>query len=212
MLLHVFGHIDADHGLVVVEQEAGQRAGKLGLADAGRPQEHERADGPVRVLEPGTGTPHGCRNRVHRLGLADDALGQLVFHPEQFVLLALQHLLDRNAGPARDDARDVVWGYGLLHHAAPRVGRVFHGLKPLFEVGYDAIGQLAGAREVALALSLLKLVARGVQRFLDLLGRRELFLLFLPAPGKSARTSLPGRRSPFAAARAGPWRPDRSPS
>ena len=36
--------------LLVVEQELGQRARQLGLADAGRAQEDERADRPLRVL------------------------------------------------------------------------------------------------------------------------------------------------------------------
>ena len=53
VLLHIFAHVDADHGVLVVEQELGERAGELGLADAGRAQEHERADRPVRVLQAG---------------------------------------------------------------------------------------------------------------------------------------------------------------
>jgi hypothetical protein len=35
VLLHVLGHIDTDHGLFVVEEELGEGAGGLGLADAG---------------------------------------------------------------------------------------------------------------------------------------------------------------------------------
>ena len=44
VLLHVLGHVDADHVRLVVEQEVGERARQLGLADAGRAQEEERAD------------------------------------------------------------------------------------------------------------------------------------------------------------------------
>ncbi len=36
VLLHELAHVDADHRLVVVEQELGDRLGELGLADAGR--------------------------------------------------------------------------------------------------------------------------------------------------------------------------------
>ena len=36
VLLHVLGHVDADHRLLVVEEELGERARQLGLADAGR--------------------------------------------------------------------------------------------------------------------------------------------------------------------------------
>jgi hypothetical protein len=53
VLLHVLGHVDADHGLLVVEHELGQRTRQLGLADAGGTDEEERADRPVRVLQPG---------------------------------------------------------------------------------------------------------------------------------------------------------------
>ena len=41
VLLHVFGHIQPNHRGLVIEQILGQRLGKLGLADAGRAQEHE---------------------------------------------------------------------------------------------------------------------------------------------------------------------------
>ncbi len=41
MLLHVLRHVDANERRLVVEQELRQGLGQLGLADAGRPQEHE---------------------------------------------------------------------------------------------------------------------------------------------------------------------------
>ena len=44
VLLHVLRHVDAHHGPLVVEQEVGERARELGLADAGGPEEQERAD------------------------------------------------------------------------------------------------------------------------------------------------------------------------
>jgi hypothetical protein len=44
---------------LVVEQELGEGAGQLGLADAGRAEEHERTDGAIRVLE----TRRGCAGR-----------------------------------------------------------------------------------------------------------------------------------------------------
>ena len=61
-LLHVLAHVDAHHRALVVEQEFGQRAGELGLADAGRPQEDERADRPLRILE-AAGATDGVRRR-----------------------------------------------------------------------------------------------------------------------------------------------------
>ena len=76
VLLHVFGHVDADHRVLVVEQELGQRLGQLGLADAGRAEEHERADRPVGVLQAGARAAHGGRHGLHRLVLADHALAR----------------------------------------------------------------------------------------------------------------------------------------
>ena len=39
----VFGHVDADHLLLVAEQELGDGLGELGLADAGRAEEQQHA-------------------------------------------------------------------------------------------------------------------------------------------------------------------------
>ena len=45
-------------------------------------------------------------------------LASLVLHAQQLFLLAFEHAVDRHAGPARDDLRDVVGGDGLLDHRA----------------------------------------------------------------------------------------------
>ena len=71
VLLHVLGHVEADQRVVAAEQEVGQRARQLGLADAGRAEEHEAADRPVRVLEPGARAADRARDRRDRLLLAD---------------------------------------------------------------------------------------------------------------------------------------------
>src|SRR6195256_3686714 len=57
MLLHVFGHVEAHHRVLTVEQIFGQRFRKLSLAHAGRAQEHERAHRAIRVLQPGSPNP-----------------------------------------------------------------------------------------------------------------------------------------------------------
>ena len=61
VLLLVLGHVDPHHRLLVVEQELGQRARQLGLADAGRPEEQEAAERPVRILQPGARAADGVR-------------------------------------------------------------------------------------------------------------------------------------------------------
>ena len=142
----------------------GERLGQLGLADAGGAEEHERADRPVRILQAGAGAAHGLRDGLHRLALADDALGELVFHAQQLVALAFEHLVDRNAGPARDDLRDVVGRHGLLDHRRRFVIFLRLGFLELpLELGDDAIGELAGPLEFARALGDGELVARLVE-------------------------------------------------
>ena len=41
MLFHKFGHIDADHRIVIVEQERSERLRQFSLADARWPKEQE---------------------------------------------------------------------------------------------------------------------------------------------------------------------------
>ena len=60
-LLHVFGHIDADEVLLIVKQRLCQRLGELGLADARRAEEQERAERAVRVLNAGAAAEDGLR-------------------------------------------------------------------------------------------------------------------------------------------------------
>ncbi len=74
VLLHVLGHVEPHHGLLVVEEELGQRPRRLGLPDAGGAEEDERADGAVRVLQPGARAPHRRRDRLDRLLLPDHPL------------------------------------------------------------------------------------------------------------------------------------------
>ena len=50
----------------------GQRLGALRLADAGRAEEQERRQRPVRVVEPGLGDAHDVGDRLDRFVLADD--------------------------------------------------------------------------------------------------------------------------------------------
>ena len=63
-----------------------------------------------------------ARHGLYRITLADHPLRQLVFHAQQLVALAFEHLVDRDAGPAGDDMGDVVGRDDFLHHrvAAPR--------------------------------------------------------------------------------------------
>ena len=71
VLLHVLRHVEPHQRPLVVEQELRQRPRRLGLADAGRAQEDERAGRPVGIGQARARAPHGVRHRGHRLRLAD---------------------------------------------------------------------------------------------------------------------------------------------
>ena len=70
----VLGHVDADHLLLVAEQELGDRLRELGLADAGRAEEQQHAVGTIEaVLERPLVQHQPARHGVDRVLLADDA-------------------------------------------------------------------------------------------------------------------------------------------
>src|SRR5438093_9826064 len=74
VLFHVLAHVDADHRVLVIEQEFRQRTGGLGLADTRRTEEDERADRAAGVLQTAAGAAHGVGDRLDGLSLADHAL------------------------------------------------------------------------------------------------------------------------------------------
>ena len=97
VLLHVLRHVDADHRVLRVEHELRQRAGELGLADAGRAEEEERADRAVGVLQAGARAAQRVGDGLDGLVLADDALVQALLHVDELLDLALEHPADRDA-------------------------------------------------------------------------------------------------------------------
>ena len=56
MFFHIFGHIDSNHRVFVVEQKFRKRARKFRFTDAGRSDKDERTDWSVRVLQTGART------------------------------------------------------------------------------------------------------------------------------------------------------------
>jgi hypothetical protein len=69
-------HVDAHEALGIAEQKARELLRELGLADAGRSGEQERADGALRIVEPGLEPrDHATRDRA-RVILADHAGAQ----------------------------------------------------------------------------------------------------------------------------------------
>ena len=169
-----------DHRLVVVEEERRQRLGQLGLADAGRPQEQERPERPVRVVQPRPRPPDRVRHRLHRLALADDPAPELLLHAQELLALALEHPVDRDAGPALDHRRHLLRRDRLLDHHV--LAGALGLLQPLLELRDDAVGELARPLQVPLPLDVLELHPRLVELLLQL--RRALQLVPLRPPAR----------------------------
>ena len=180
VLLHVLAHVDADHRVLRVEHELGQRAGQLGLADAGRAEEQERADRPVRVAQAGARAPQGVGHRLDGGLLAHDAPVQALLHVDELGDLALHEPRHRDAGPATDDLGDVLGRDLLLEEAGVAVGALLgRGEAPL-ELGDLAVAQLGRTLQVGLALGALGLAVRLLEALLDLLDADDGVLLGLP--------------------------------
>src|SRR3546814_13769774 len=73
VLFHVLRHVEARHCLLVVEEEARQRLGELGLSDAGGAEEEKGADWPIRILQAGARAPNRVGARPDGVLLADPA-------------------------------------------------------------------------------------------------------------------------------------------
>ncbi len=138
--------------------------------------------GRLGSCNPARGATHRVGDGAHRLVLADDALLQRIFHLEELVLLAFQHLVDRDAGPARHDGGDLLGRHRFLGEGVGLL--VLDGLELALETGDHAIAELAGAGEVALALRDLDLHAGLVELFLQALDVLDRFLLLLPFGGE----------------------------
>ncbi len=169
VLFHIFRHVETADRLIVVEKEIGQRLGQLRLADARRPEEEEGTDRPIRILQSGARATHGPRNGGNRFRLTDNALTERRFHLQELLALTLEHLVDRNAGPARDDLRDMGFRHSLVDQSTGCARALFHFRELLFKLGNDAIGKFRRPLKLARALRLHEFVARTVEFFLELL-------------------------------------------
>ena len=118
--LHIFAHIDANQGLVAVEQELSQLFGQQRLAHARRSKEHKRTDGTLGVTQAGAVAADAAGDLVDGLVLADDLLFQLIGHAQQAYALALGNALGRNAGHHGYNLGNVVLVNG--HAAAIQFG------------------------------------------------------------------------------------------
>ena len=191
MLLHVLRHVDAHHGVLVVEEELSQRAGELCLSDTRRAEEDKRTDRTPRVAQPGARTTDSVGHAGQSFILADHPLTQAVFHRDQLLHFTFEHLGDGYARPLAYDLGDVFLVHFLFEE--PRLLGVHLRAELLdlsFQLGLLTILQLRRFFVLALAggfldgeLELLELLLLGAHVGDD-------FLLLLPTRLQSVRLFL----------------------
>src|SRR6187399_2027236 len=141
MALLILAHVDANHRALVVEQELGEGARRLGLTDARRSEEQERTDRTAGVAEARARAAHGVRDGSEGRVLPDHAPAEVLLHPEELLHLALEHFRDGDARPFRDDRGDV-----FVRHLFTQVRTLFLNASELGAQRFD--GSL-GLRELA---------------------------------------------------------------
>src|SRR4051794_8401190 len=107
--LHELAHVDLDERVLAPEHELRQRFRELRLPDPRGSEEDERADRPLRVLEPGTGATDGLRDDLDRLLLPDDAVVEGVLHVKEALRFLGRDPRDGDPGPHRDDLGDLLF-------------------------------------------------------------------------------------------------------
>src|SRR5205823_14462738 len=128
------------------------------LPDTGRTQEQERADRPVRILQPGPRAADRVRDGIDGLVLADHPAMEVLFEVDELLYLALHQAGDRDPGPGRDDLGDVLLGDLLVQHLPLALELLELGVPRVelpLELDEAAVADLGDALELALALGAL---------------------------------------------------------
>src|SRR5581483_736157 len=92
VLLHVLGHIDAHHRVLIVEKEFGQSTRQLGFPDSGGAEKDEGADRAAWIAQACTGPANRIGDALDCYVLADYTLVQPFFHGDQLFYFAFEHL------------------------------------------------------------------------------------------------------------------------
>src|SRR3989338_772243 len=184
VLLNVLGHVHADERFLVVKKEFGERFCELGLADAGRTQEYERADRTVRVGDARARTFHRIGDLAHRFFLTDDAPLQIFFHAHKLLRLLFEHAGNRDAGPAGYHISNILL-QDLLFEDASRALQLLQALHFHIEFALKRrqfpVTDLRGARQISRGFRGVRFDAQGLKILLDRFHLREPLLLVVPA-------------------------------
>src|SRR5438094_789686 len=144
----------------------------------------------VRVLHSGAGATHRVRHRRDGFLLANDALVQVLLHPQELGDLALEELRDRDTGPLGDDIGDVLWRHLLGEHLLVLLQvcePLLSARDLLFDAGDGAVLELGRLRIVRGALGALDVGADGLELLPLLPYLGDCGLLLLPLRPQHAR-------------------------
>ena len=172
MAFPVLGHVDAQQRTFIAIDRLGQRLGEFGLAHAGRSEEQESRHRLAAFAQARPRQPHGIGHRAHRFVLAHEALVQPLLQMQQLLAFFHRQLVDRNAGQARDDLRDMLG----LDFGVARGALAFPFLDELLEfslLGLDALAQLGGLVVLLARGHIVLLTPQLVQFGLQLLHRHR---------------------------------------
>ena len=95
VLLHVLAHVDAHHRLLIIEQKLRQRARRLRFAHARRSKKDEEPIGRLGSLSPARERRIAFATTRQRRVLSDHALAQPLFHLDELLHFAFEHLATR---------------------------------------------------------------------------------------------------------------------
>ena len=155
VFFHILGHIDADHRLLIVEHELRQSPGQFGFSHTGGPQENERSNRAVRILQTRACPSEGRRHSPNAVILSDHAHLQAFIHMDQFLHIAFHHAGKRDAGPVGNHFRHIFGIYLLFQHLIVFLYFLKFFLKFLkFTVEFHqfAIADFRRARQIAFTL------------------------------------------------------------
>ena len=191
-LLAVLAHVDADEGLLVVEQVLGERLREFGFPDAGRAEKHEGAGWLARITDAGARATHRLGDCLHGILLADEALSELRFEGEQPLRLALFELCDGDAGPRSNDRGDVFVGYLVVDHARAELFDLLCLCELLLDLWDDFVVDLRSRLPILIAHRPVTVDLCLVEARLEIADAVQARLLCRPAPLQTVELLLLG--------------------
>ena len=145
--------------MLIVKEGLGKRLGELRLAHARGTEEEEGAYGTSGIGDACAGADDGFRDLLHRLVLPDDTLMQDIVEVQDLLALALHELGERDARPAGDHPRDLLFRHGVTEKSVLLFALVARLFELFLELGQTAVFELRGFGVIADALRRLYLAA-----------------------------------------------------